>query len=228
MEELDLDDEEDGLRVGDHSMKEVVKIMSEMPSDSDWTEMGESGTVGMYRKAVAVWGQMGIAIAGMVALSSNQLREEKAASDDKDVRITTLDTNLKLAKSSVDDLGEKLKAAETRVSEFETEIESLKRQLAERKEPTVVISEFKESEEYDRALADAGAAEILRCWTVAERHIKSDPEACFDSFCGLYVKAKEDLEKGLGEPEPFDGPAPSFLPKELDQDVGLDHLVVQD
>ena len=35
MEELDLDDEEDGLRVGDHSMKEVVKIMSEMPSDSD-------------------------------------------------------------------------------------------------------------------------------------------------------------------------------------------------
>ena len=108
---------------------------------------------------------MGIAIAGMVALSSNQLREEKAASDDKDVRITTLDTNLKLAKSSVDDLGEKLKAAETRVSEFETEIESLKRQLAERKEPAVVISEFKESEEYDRALADAGAAEILRCWT---------------------------------------------------------------
>ena len=60
MEELDLDDEEDGLRVGDHSMKEVVKIMSEMPSDSDWTEMGESGTVGMYRKAVAVWGQVSV------------------------------------------------------------------------------------------------------------------------------------------------------------------------
>ncbi|XP_017238027.2 uncharacterized protein LOC108211050 [Daucus carota subsp. sativus] len=228
MEELDLDDEEDGLRVGDHSMKEVVKIMSEMPSDSDWTEMGESGTVGMYRKAAAVWGQMGIAIAGMVALSSNQLREEKAASDDKDVRITTLDTDLKLAKSSVDDLGEKLKAAETRVSEFETEIESLKRQLAERKEPAVVISEFKESKEYDCALADAGAAEILRCWTVAERHIKSDPEASFDSFCGLYVQAKGDLEKGLGEPEAYDGPTPSFLPKELDRDVGLDHFVVQD
>ena len=63
---------------------------------------------------------------------------------------------------------------------------------------------------------------------LAERHIKSDPEACFDSFCNLYVKAKADLEKGLGEPEAYDGPTPSFLPKELDRDVGLDHLVVQD
>ena len=171
---------------------------------------------------------MGATIAGMVTVSFDQLRREKAASDDKDVRIESLDSDLKLAKSSVDDLSEKLRVAETRVSEFETEIEGLKRQLAERKEPAAVISEFQKSDEYDRALAGAASAEILRCWIVAERHIKSDPEADFDSFCNMFVKAKKDLEKGLGEPKSYDGPTPSFLPKSLDRDASLDQRTGDD
>ena len=60
MDELDSDDDEDGLRVGDHSVRDVVKIMSELPSDSDWAEMGEAGMVGMYKKAAAVWGQVSV------------------------------------------------------------------------------------------------------------------------------------------------------------------------
>ncbi|KAL8147587.1 hypothetical protein AgCh_005053 [Apium graveolens] len=63
-----------------------------------------------------------------------------------------------------------------------------------------------------RALANAGAPEIARCWLVAERHIKTNPEADWDSFVSEFIKAKEDIELGLGEPEPFDGPCPSFIP----------------
>ncbi|KAL8157803.1 hypothetical protein AgCh_002495 [Apium graveolens] len=72
--------------------------------------------------------------------------------------------------------------------------------------------EFKRSEEYDRALANAGALEIARCWLVAERHIKTNPEADWDSFVSEFIKAKEEIELGLGAPEPFDGPCPSFIP----------------
>ena len=87
-----------------------------------------------------------------------------------------------------------------------------------------VIEEFKRSEEYDKALANAGILEIARCWLVAERYIKIDPEANWDSFVNEFIKAKEDIELGLGESEPFDGPCPSFLPSNVPEPLFFSDL----
>ena len=75
-----------------------------------------------------------------------------------------------------------------------------------------MIAEYKKTDEYDKALADAALPQIIRCWKIAERHIKTDPAATFDSFSWLFVEAKRRIEAGLCEPEPYDGPSPSFLP----------------
>lgn len=55
------------------------------------------------------------------------------------------------------------------------------------------------------------------CWLVAERHIKTNPTANWDSFFGEFLTAKDNLEKSLGEPVPFNGPNPAFLPALEDQ-----------
>ncbi|KAL8105885.1 hypothetical protein AgCh_029619 [Apium graveolens] len=71
---------------------------------------------------------------------------------------------------------------------------------------------LRKSVEYDRAIANAGALEIACCWVVAERHIKTNLEADWDSFFEEFIKVKQLIEAGLREPEPFDGSCPSFLP----------------
>ena len=95
---------------------------------------------------------------------------------------------------------------------MEGELSNLKEQLETRKDAAVVIAEFKKSPEYDAALNKAAAAEVLRCWNVAERHIKTDPAATLQSFIELYLAAKDKIKAGREEPEPYDGPSPSFLP----------------
>ncbi|KAL8146490.1 hypothetical protein AgCh_004282 [Apium graveolens] len=52
-----------------------------------------------------------------------------------------------------------------------------------------------------RAIASAGTPEIAHCWVVVERHIKTDPEPDFGSFCQKFIKAKQIIKAGLGEPE---------------------------
>lgn len=63
---------------------------------------------------------------------------------------------------------------------------------------------------------------MLRCWFVSEKHIKMDPYASWDSFIDEFVVAKKAIEDGKGEPEPFVGPRPTFIPapptqEDLDQ-----------
>ena len=117
------------------------------------------------------------------------------------------------------ELGQKVKDAETRAvgaekkaTGLEKEVADLKKLLEERKEPEKVIAEFQESPAYADALAKAAAAEVVWCWHVAERHIKSDPAATLQSFIEHYLAAKAKIKAGEGEPEPYEGPSPSFLP----------------
>ena len=96
--------------------------------------------------------------------------------------------------------------AEGRVSGLEKEIADLKSQLETRKPPEEVIADFQESAAYRDALAKAAAAEVMRCWTVAEKHIKTDPGANAQSFIDLYIAAKNKISAGGGEPEPYVAP----------------------
>ena len=101
-------------------------------------------------------------------------------------------------------------SAENALEGLKREMEELKRSNAENE--AAAIARFKKSPEYDQAMANAGAPEVLRCWLVAERHIKTDPYASWDTFIDNFVAAKKAVEDGEGEPEPFDGPSPSFIP----------------
>lgn len=75
-----------------------------------------------------------------------------------------------------------------------------------------IIAEFKKSPAYDEAIAKARAPKVLRCWLVAEKHIKTDPYASWDTFIVEFVAAKKAIEDVKGELEPFDGPSPNFIP----------------
>lgn len=66
--------------------------------------------------------------------------------------------------------------AESESGELKFELSGFKEQLSE-KDEAVIISKFKESTEYDQAIANAGASDIQPCWLVAERHIKTNPGA---------------------------------------------------
>lgn len=101
--------------------------------------------------------------------------------------------------------------AEKKVGELKNELVRVKEQIQEQ-DKAKVIEKFKTSEAFDQAVADAGAPEVLKCWLVAERHIKTNPAANWDSFVEEFLIAKDNLEKGLGEPVPFNGLIPAFLP----------------
>lgn len=47
---------------------------------------------------------------------------------------------------------------------------------------------------------------------VTERHVKTNPAANWDSFVDAFLNSKDNIGKGLGEPVPYDGPNPAFLP----------------
>lgn len=77
---------------------------------------------------------------------------------------------------------EKLDAAKIQADkgsrEQKAEIARLKEQVMDQKKAgEEAIAKFKASEAYDREIADAGAPEIFHSWVVAERHIKTDPDA---------------------------------------------------
>lgn len=93
------------------------------------------------------------------------------------------------------------------------DISGLQKKIEEQKVEESVINDFKKSKEYDLALANAGAPEIQRCWIIAEKHIKTNPLANWASFIDEFLTAKKAIEEGKGEPEPFYGPSPRFLPE---------------
>lgn len=106
--------------------------------------------------------------------------------------------------------------AENKCKELQGEVDRVRRQLEEQDEAKI-IEKFKASKAYDDDVAEAGAPEIRRCWLVAERHIKTDPAANWDSFIDQFLDAKDKVEKGLGEPVSYDGPNPAFFPAIEDQ-----------
>ena len=163
--------------------------------------------------------QLGVALSGMSTCTFEQLDAEKSRSAALEVRIADLEKEVGSLKDKEEELEKGLADAEKRASDAEKEITELKGDK-ERLEKDLagwskdaVIAEYKKTNEYDEALANAALPEIVRCWNIAERHIKTDPTANFDSFSGLFVEAKRKIESGLGEPKPYDGPSPSFLPR---------------
>ena len=132
-------------------------------------------------------------------------------------------------KQKVRDAETRADGAEGKVSGMEKEIAELKKLLEERKEPEKVIAEFRESKAYADALAKAAAAEVVRCWNVAEKHIKTDPAATLQSFIELYLAAKDKIKAVGDEPEPYEGPSPSFLPPvHPDQETASDSSAESD
>lgn len=151
-----------------------------------------------------------------------ELKKSDAIIQSKDARISKLELKLQTLRSTRDAKESELKkqldeekvwadSAMKESEEVKTELVRVKEQLSEQDE-AMIIAKFKAFPEYDQAIANAGASEVLRCWFVAKKHIKTDLAACWDSFVEEFLTAKHNFETGIGEPVPYDGPNPTFLP----------------
>lgn len=248
---LDLDDEEmqdledpDGPElVGNHSVKKVAKIMSQIPSSEDWVVLEEAGLHSVMRKCAEHWGHVSFALVqfftaffhsftsidpdclqlgkymfGVVHIAFEDLKKSRAEVKDNDTWIAELELeqkNLKLSEDyEVSRLQNQLKKekdyAEKESGDLRAELATVE-QLAE-KDKEEIIAKFKQFAAYDQTIADVGAPEIERCWIVAEKHIKTIPEANWFSFVDKFLNSRDNIEKGLGEPKPYNGPNPSFIP----------------
>ncbi|KAL8119002.1 hypothetical protein AgCh_016482 [Apium graveolens] len=199
--------------------EKVARFMAGIPTQFQWSKMNESGFDATMKECSRLWGQLGGYMAGSASLAYNELKISRSTITDKDSEISQLrdqiivkDNSLSRLNKHLNEVTIRAENAEKEASELKSKLAELRKQMSAVRPESEVVAEFKRSEEYDRALANAGAPEIARCWLIAEKHIKTNPEADWDSFVSEFIKAKEDIELGLGEPEPFDGPCPSFLP----------------
>ncbi|XP_063948689.1 uncharacterized protein LOC135152399 [Daucus carota subsp. sativus] len=225
-------------KFGKYPVKKVLGLMSELPSDQDWEMMEDEGLATNFKEIGNLWGQLGGRLAGFNTHALNSLKQERDLSVKSLARVTKLEKDLDVEKSArealesgvaskikeaeirkeaelnqkIKDAGTRADSAEKKVTGLEKEVADLKKLLEGREEPAKVIAEFQESTAYADALAAAGALEVVRCWHVAEQHIKTDPEASLQSFIELYLAAKDKIKAGKGEPDPYEGPSPSFLP----------------
>ncbi|XP_074324005.1 uncharacterized protein LOC141660927 [Apium graveolens] len=212
--------EEEGSDEGGPGLEEkVAHFMAGIPTQNEWRRMNQSRFDATMKECSRLWGQLGGYMAGSASLAYNELKNSRSTIADKDSEISQLRDQIIVKDNSLSGLNKHLNEvtirvenAEKEASDLKSELADLRRQMSAVRPESEVVAEFKRSEEYDRALANAGAPEIARCWLIAERHIKTNPEADWDSFVSEFIIAKEDIELGLGEPEPFDGPCPSFLP----------------
>ncbi|XP_063946706.1 uncharacterized protein LOC135151651 [Daucus carota subsp. sativus] len=201
--------------------------------------MEEEGLVENFKGLGSLWAELGGRLAGFNTHALNQLKKEREFSAStlgqvakleksrdmersaREVLESSVATRIKEAEARKEaELGQKVKdaeiragEAEERVSGLEKEVADLKLQLETRKAPEEVIAEFQKSPVYADALSKAAAAEVMRCWTVAEKHIKTDPGANAQSFIDLYIAAKAKINAGGGEPEPYVAPG-----QEVDSD----------
>ncbi|KAK1353758.1 hypothetical protein POM88_052123 [Heracleum sosnowskyi] len=123
---------------------------------------------------------------------------------------TTYESKVADLSSEVANLKAQVRSATEESGAMKDKYDDLQAELNKSKEE--IIAEFQESAAYDQAIADAGAPEIFRTFVVAEKHLKTDPGACWETFIDRFVAAKKDIEDGLGEPMPFDGPNPFVIP----------------
>lgn len=104
----------------------------------------------------------------------------------------------------------RLISAKAWADDVEKDAAELRRELAEldekaQQDKEAFIVEFKGSEEYDKAIANVGDPEILRCWIVAEKHIKTNHLADLDSFITEFLESllsKLLLKRARGSPNP--------------------------
>lgn len=165
-------------------------------------------------------------MSGAVHIAFEDLKKAQKKVDAKDSWIKELGLQLKSLQISKDfevsGLEDKLEKerdqADKESWELRSEIALLKEQLSQ-KDEEAVISKFKQNEEYDQAIANAGAPEIERCWIIAERHIKTNPGANWATLVDEFLDAKDNIEKGPGEPEPYNGPTLAFLPRPPPRDL---------
>ena len=139
------------------------------------------------------------------------------------------------------ELGQRVKDAEIRaegaekkVTGLEQQVAELKKELETRKVPADVISDFQKSPAYGDALSKAAAAEVMRCWTVAEKLLKTDPGANAQSFIDLYIAAKDQIAAGGPEPEPYVAPGQevdsdsSAESEPVDEEIPVQDLLADD
>lgn len=163
-------------------------------------------------------------MSGACNITFEELKKSDAVIIGKDSRISELELQLATVESAQEakesKWKKKLEAEKVQIDNAQKESGDLKAEVARLKEHPLqqdkvaadTVPKFKAYEAYDQAIADAGAPEILRSWIVAERHIKTDPAANWDSFIEEFLVAKDNLEKGLRESVPYNGPNPAFLP----------------
>lgn len=221
--------------VGTYSLKELGDLAATLPREEDWKQMDGFSMSELIKKHLVVWAQSGILLSGSAANAHAQgekIKELSGQAKRKDYRISELEkelSSLKLSnaekvsglENSLKDAGDRASAAETKSGLLEKEVEELKAELGARKPECEVIDAFKRSSEYSTTLVDAAATKILRCWLVAERHIKTDPSSSWDKFIEHYIEAEEAFAKDGTEPEPYEGPNP-VLPHAAAVDIQTD------
>ncbi|KAL8105661.1 hypothetical protein AgCh_029458 [Apium graveolens] len=188
----------EAVKIGTKTLIDLAGFMSSIPSEDDWEELGSA-----------------ISICSDVAFTelkeaNNRTKAEKIFSDSLRGELEEAREGFRVVESG---LNEKLKDSETRAEGLAKEVERLKAELAakENLNKEAIIAEFKASDVYDFKVAQAGVPEVRRSWVVAERHIKTDPLASWESFIQEFLATKAEVEQGQGEPEPYNGPSPSFL-----------------
>ncbi|XP_063947091.1 uncharacterized protein LOC108198426 [Daucus carota subsp. sativus] len=232
-----------GPKFGKYPVKKVIGLMSELPSDQDWEVMEDQGLVENFKEIGDLWGQLGGRLAGFNTHALANLKKEREFSAETLARVRKLDKDLDRERSAREaleaslsskikeaelkkeaELAQEIKDAEARADDaekrasgLEKEVAELKKKLESRKAPTEVVAEFQKSQVYADALAKAAAAEVMRCWTVAEKHIKTDPGATAQSFIDLYIDVKNKVNAGGAEPEPYVAPG-----QDVDSDSSAD------
>ncbi|XP_074325967.1 uncharacterized protein LOC141677627 [Apium graveolens] len=205
------------IRVGTKSLIDLAGFMSSIPSEEDWEEVEGYNMAAALKRVTGQWGQLGsaISICSDVAFTelkeaNNRTKAEKILSDSLRGELEEAREGFRVVETG---LNEKLKDSEIRAEGLAQEVERLKAELAakENLNKEAIIADFKASDVYDFEVAQAGVPEVRRSWVVAERHIKTDPFASWESFIQEFLAAKAAVEQGQGEPEPYDGPSPSFL-----------------
>ncbi|KAK1383958.1 hypothetical protein POM88_021693 [Heracleum sosnowskyi] len=226
VEKITVDDKGKGadgqpVMVGSCDLKKLASLAYEIPTDEDVDEMKRSGVIAVLKRAIGHWGHSEALISGAATVFVHELESLNQKLKEKEDRNQILENELSSLKttydSKVSDLSSevsKLKAQVTSATEesgaMKDKYDDLQAELSKSKEE--IIAEFQKSAAYDQAIADAGAPEIYRTFVVAEKHLKTDPNACWESFIDHFVAAKKDIEDGLGEPMPYDGPNPFIIP----------------
>ncbi|KAK1365436.1 hypothetical protein POM88_040997 [Heracleum sosnowskyi] len=209
------------IRIGNFTLEELAGMCADIPIDTDFEEMEKSGSNACLKRLVGYWGHTGSLISALASVIVTERKSAQEFGNQKDARLRDLElevASLKTKNAEKEfEFTSKLSGLQVEILVIEKKANDLdevnKQLLLENvKSREAVIAEFKGGPEYDQDVADAAAPEILRAWLVSERHVKTDLKANWDSFVVEFLAAKLALEQGKGEPQPYDGPVPSFLP----------------